>query len=179
MKAFSAAALVLAGLLVASEASAASDIFIQLDGIDGESMVSGHQKEIQAVHFSETWRAGTAVTGGERTVPKPTVGPLVFTKEHGPASVELLGRLLENLRIPKGTVTFVHTGEDGKPATTYTITLTDVYVSAISEKTVEGGRLVDEIQLTFAKAIWESGSASAKYSPTPNKVLSQSNQNSQ
>jgi type VI secretion system secreted protein Hcp len=178
MKGLTAAALVLGGLLLASEAVAASDVFIKIDGIDGESTAQGHEKWIQAFHFSETWRGGAVATttGGGAGGGKPTLGPLVFTQEHGASSVQLLKALLQGAHIKNATVEFVETSGEGKSLTFYTITLTDVVVAAISEKTVDGGgRVVDEVQLTYGKGHWESGTQVAEYDVATGKVTSVAN----
>jgi type VI secretion system secreted protein Hcp len=144
-----------AGFLLGSGA-AASEVFVTVDGITGESTQKGHEGQIAAFHFSETWRTGASIgSGNGGGASKPTVGPVVFTMEHGASSVQLLQALLDGKHISGVTIEF-YEGHDGTQQATYKITLTQVQVAAINEKTVEGGRVVDEVQLTFAKGRWET-----------------------
>jgi type VI secretion system secreted protein Hcp len=144
-----------AGFLLGSRTEA-GDVYVTIDGITGESTQKGHEGAIAAFHFSETWRAGTSTnTGSGAGAGKATLGPVVFTKEHGASSVQLLQALLDGKTLSSAIIEFDE-GHDGAQQAAYKITLTHVQVAAISEKTVEGGRVVDEVQLTFAKGRWET-----------------------
>ena len=94
-----------------------------MDGIPGESTTKGHEGQIEAFNFSETWRQ-TATTGGGTGggTGKATLGPVVFDKVQGVASVRLLKALLQGRAIAKVILDFGQ-GADGKGAVTYRITL--------------------------------------------------------
>lgn len=130
--------------------------FVTVDGITGESKIKGHEGQIEAFNFSETWRQSPATGGGGSggSAGKPTLGPVVFSKLQGPASLKLLKELLTGRHIKKVVLEFFGQAQDGKPMLDYRITLQDVLVVGLSEKSTEG-RLVDEVQLTFDSARWE------------------------
>ena len=47
-------------LLLVSKSQAAFDMFLKVDGIDGESLLKGHEKEIDVLAWS--WGVSTPVT---------------------------------------------------------------------------------------------------------------------
>lgn len=130
-------------------------IFVKVDGIDGESTQKGHEGEIEAFNFSETFRqTGDLTGGGGGGAGKFTPGPVVFSKVQGKASIGLLRACAKGQHIPNVIITASRRGGDGKAVTFYKITLKDVFVSAINEKST-GDAIVDEIQLIYASGRWE------------------------
>ena len=129
-------------------------VFLTVDGVQGESTRTGHEGQIEGSNFSQTFRLALATGGAGGGAGKPTLGPVVFDKAQGPASIKLLKALLSGQIIAKVFVDFFGVGPDGKPALTYRITLLNVNVVGLNEKTVAGG-LVDEVQLFFVSGIWE------------------------
>lgn len=129
--------------------------FVAVDGVTGESKVKGREGQIEGFNFSETWRQ-TATTGGGGGggAGKPTLGPVVFNKVQGPATLKLLKALLTGEHIKKVTIEFVDQAQDGKTVVSYRITLQDVLVVGLNERSAEG-RLLDEVQLMFDSARWE------------------------
>jgi len=143
------------GTLLGSPATG-TEVFVTIDGITGESTQKGHEGQIAAFHFSETWRSGTgSTTGGGGGAGKPTLGPVVFSKELGASSVQLIQALVDGKILTSVTLEF-YEGHDGAQQATYKITLTEAQVAAINQKTIEGGRVVDEVQISFRKARWET-----------------------
>ncbi len=128
--------------------------FVTVDGVQGESTRTGHEGQIEASNFSQTFRLAVATGGAGGGVGKPTLGPVVFEKAQGAASIKLLKALLSGQAIAKVFVDFSAQQPDGKSAVTYRITLLNVMVVGLNEKSVDG-RLVDEVQLTFESGIWE------------------------
>ncbi len=130
-------------------------IFVKVDGIDGESTQKGHEGEIEAFNFSETFRqTGDLAAGGGGGAGKFTPGPVVFSKLQGKASIGLLRACAKGQHIPNVIITASRRGADGKAVTFYKITLKDVLVSAINEKST-GDAIVDEIQLIYVSGRWE------------------------
>lgn len=129
--------------------------FVTVDGVTGESKVKGHEGQIEGYNFSETWRnTVTTGTGGGGGAGKPTLGPVVFNKAQGAASIKLLKALLTGEHIKKVVIEFFDQAPDGKSVVTYRITLQDVLVVGLNEKSAGPG-LVDEVQLAFDQARWE------------------------
>ena len=154
---------VLAFTLLAAPAALAQDavaggnrgplMFAKVDGIDGESTVKGHEKEIEIFNFSETFRQSASSSGAGGGAGKFTPGPIVFTKIQDKASIGLLRACAKGQHIPTVVITAVRMSKGGVQDF-YKITLKDVLVSAINEKS-SGDTLVDEIQLVYDSARWE------------------------
>ena len=154
-RSFISAALLLT--LVHSSAAFAQDsglAFVTIAGIQGESTRTGHEGQIEGSNFSQTFRLALATGGAGGGEGKPTLGPVVFEKPQGAASIKLLKALLSGQIIPKVFIDFSATGPNGKSTPTYRITLLNVNVVGLNEKTVAGA-LVDEVQLSFVSGIWE------------------------
>jgi len=128
-------------------------MFAKVDGIDGDSTVKGHEKEIEIFNFSETFRQTVASGGAGGGSGKFTPGPIVFSKVQDKASIGLLRACAKGQHIPTVVITATRPSKD-RVETFYKITLKEVFVSAINEKT-SGDTLVDEIQLVFESARWE------------------------
>jgi type VI secretion system secreted protein Hcp len=129
--------------------------FVTIDGVTGESKAKGHEGQIEGFNFSETWRQATSTgSGGGGGAGKPTLGPVVFNKVQGPASIKLIKLLLTGEHIKKVTLEFFDQAQDGKTVLSYRITLQDVLVIGLNEKSLDV-RLVDGVQLAFDSAKWE------------------------
>jgi type VI secretion system secreted protein Hcp len=130
-------------------------LFVRVDGIDGESTQKGHEGEIEVFNFSETFRQSiTTGGGGGGGAGKFTPGPVVFNKLQGRASIGLLRACAKGQHIPTVVITAFRQGGDGKGSPFYKITLKDVFVSAIAEKST-GDAIVDEVQLVYESGRWE------------------------
>jgi len=142
-------------LAAAASPATPTQVFVTVDGIPGESTTKGHEGQIEAFNFSETWRQ-TATTGGGTGggTGKATLGPVVFDKVQGAASIKLLKALLAGRAIAKVILDFGQ-GADGKGAVSYRITLLNVIVVGLNETSAADGTLLDEVQLTFESANWE------------------------
>ena len=129
-------------------------LFVKVDGIDGESLQKGHEGEIEAFNFSETFRLSLPSGGGGGGAGEFTPGPVLFSKLQGKASIGLLRACAKGQHIPQVTITAFRRTGDGKSSPYYKITLKEVFVSAINEKT-SGDSIVDEIQLVYESGRWE------------------------
>ena len=128
-------------------------MFAKVDGVDGESTQKGHEKEIAIFNFSQTFRQSVTTGGAGGSAGKFTPGPIVFTKVQDKASIDLLRICAKGQHIPTVVITAVRMSK-GQAQDYYKITLKDVFVSAINEKS-SGDSLVDEIQLVYESARWE------------------------
>ena len=128
-------------------------IFVKIAGIDGESTQKGHEGEIEAFNFSETFRqsasSATGVAGG-----KFPPGPVVFSKVQGKASIRLYEKCATGSHIPNVTIELWRQAGDGKTVKFYAITLKNVLVSAVNDQS-SGDSLIEEVQLVFESARWE------------------------
>jgi len=129
-------------------------LFVKIDGIDGESIQKGHEGEIEAFNFSETFRQSVTTGGAGGGTGKFTPGPVVFSKVQGRASIGLLRACAKGQHFPTVVITAFRQAADGKTLPFYKITLKQVFVSGINEKST-GDQLVDEVQLVYESGRWE------------------------
>lgn len=99
-------AVVLAAL-VPSSAPAASDIYLQAEGLLGESQAEDFVDAIDVQSFS--W--GVANAGGTATTAKPNFQDIHFTKNVDRSSTTLLTNLATGKVIARAKVTFVKPGD--------------------------------------------------------------------
>jgi type VI secretion system Hcp family effector len=148
--------LVVASGVAAHEEPRGSVLYVTIDSINGESKDPGHENQIRGFHYSETWRASTNWTsGGGASVGKPMLGPAVFTKESGKASLQLKRNIAIGKSMAKATFEFYDVAHDGSMQLTYKIVFQAVFVVAVNEKTIDG-KVLDEIQLVFRDGRWET-----------------------
>jgi type VI secretion system secreted protein Hcp len=106
----------------------AFDVFLKLEGIEGESQDAKHKGEIQLESFS--WgasNAGTAGTG-DKGGGQISFQDFSFTSKVGTQSSQLFTALVRSRNIPTGTLTV----NNGKEVETV-IVLSDVLVSSYKE----------------------------------------------
>ena len=128
------------------------DMFLKLDGIDGESQKDGHKDEIEIETFSWGESNPTSfVHGGGGGVGKVQIQDVHFTKTMDKASPKLYQVCASGKHIPKALVTIRKAGEH--PVDFLKITLSDVMVSSVSlQDHSAGGALANEsISLAYAK----------------------------
>jgi type VI secretion system secreted protein Hcp len=128
------------------------EMFLKLDGIDGESLDATHGGEIEIEAWD--WDTTNAVKwdvnqGGQST--KATVGEITIHKICDKASVTLYQCCVTGKHIKNGTITCRK--NDGDQKVEYLIMkLTDIMVSYVHFEG-EGGeqRLKEQVKLAFAK----------------------------
>jgi type VI secretion system secreted protein Hcp len=94
----------------------AVDYFLKLDGIKGESQVTGHTGEIQLLSFSWGGSQTSSVAGtGGSGAGKVNLDHLSIMKSVDSASVPLFKSLTSGGHIATGTLTAMKAGGNGKP----------------------------------------------------------------
>jgi len=133
----------------------ASEIFLKVDGIKGESTDVNHQDEIELLGWS--WGASEVfiVSGGGGTVGgKPRFADLVVTKHVDKASPKLLRACLTVAHLEDVVLTQRRAGA-GK-FSFLVITLKDALVTSLNDVEADAApRPVETVQFTFAKVIYE------------------------
>ncbi len=129
----------------------ATDYFLKLDGIDGESTDDKHKKEIDLEHFS--WGArnhGTAGKGGGLGGGKVQMDDFTFVMKHNAASNQIMLACAGGDHIKKGIVTARKQG--GTQLEYLTITLHNVLVSSYQLGASGGDSIpMDQFSLNFTK----------------------------
>lgn len=129
----------------------AVDMFIDLDGIKGESVDSKHSESIDVLAWS--WglsNSGTFHTGSGGGSGKANFQDLSFTKYVDKATADLMYACSSGKHLKKGTLTIRKAGE--KPLEYLVYTLEEILVSSMSTGGSGGeDRLTENVTLNFAK----------------------------
>ncbi len=136
---------------------AASDFFLKIEGIDGESTDDRHKGEIEIQSFS--WgvsNAGSFSSGGGGAG-KASFQDMHFTRRFDKASPVLALACATGQHIPSAVLVCRRSGSDGQPVQYYKITLTDILVSGVATGGSSGGGDLptESFSLNFAKIEWE------------------------
>jgi type VI secretion system secreted protein Hcp len=133
----------------------AADMFLKLEGVDGESKDDSHKKEIDVLSWS--WGAsqsGTGHVGGGSGAGKVSVQDLSVTKYVDSASHLLLLDCCNGQHIKKGTLVVRKAG--ATPLEYIKLTMEDIIVSNIHTGGSGGeDRLTETITLNFSKFKYE------------------------
>lgn len=129
----------------------AVDMFLKLNGIEGEAQDDKHAKEIDVLAWS--WGAsqsGTTHMGAGGGGGKANIQDLSFTHYIDSATHTLLQRTFDGKHIPDGTLVVRKAG--GTPLDYLIIKMTDVMVTSVSTGGSGGeDRLTENVTLNFAK----------------------------
>jgi type VI secretion system secreted protein Hcp len=131
----------------------AADVYLQIDGVNGESNDDKHKGwiEVQAIDWGVTQpAAGTMSTAGGHTIGRAVFDAIRITKAVDLASPKLMELAAQGKTIPKAKLEFFR-ADGGGAVKYYEVTLENVLVSS-SRKSFGGvGLLVDQFTLHFAK----------------------------
>jgi type VI secretion system secreted protein Hcp len=137
--------------MISKEIKMALDMFLKLDGVAGESLVTGHVGEIDILAWS--WgmsNSGTAHAGGGSGAGKVNVQDLSITKYIDKSTPSLMLYSCNGKHVATGLLTVRKAGE--KPLEYLKLSLTEVMVTSVSTGGSGGeDRLTENISLNFAK----------------------------
>ena len=129
----------------------AVDMFLDLDGIEGEAQDAKHAKEIDVLAWS--WgssQSESKLMGGSRRSGKVDVQDLSFTHYIDSATHLLWQRVFDGKHISEGTLVVRKAG--GTPLDYFIIKITDVLVTSVSNGGSGGeDRLTENVTLNFRK----------------------------
>jgi type VI secretion system secreted protein Hcp len=129
----------------------AVDMFLKIDGVDGESEDDGHKKSIDVLAFS--WgmsQSGSMHIGGGGGSGKVNVQDMSITKFLDKSSAELVKRCCSGKHFPTVLLTCRKAGD--KPVEYYKVTMEEVLISSVSEGASGGeDQQTENITLNFAK----------------------------
>ena len=128
-------------------ALAASDYFLKIQGIEGESTDERHKGEIEILSWSLGASVVTASTQ-QRAAGKSCVQDIAFTKNVDLASPPLLANAVTGLNVPAATFTARKAGERAHEY--LKIELKDVLVTSVSSGGSTGGIPVENVTLGFS-----------------------------
>ena len=129
----------------------AVDMFLKIDGLEGESADDKHGKEIDVLAFS--WgmnQSGSMHIGGGGGSGKVSVQDISITKYLDKASTVLMEKCCSGKHFPKATLTCRKAGDT--PVEHWVIEMEEVLVSSVSSGASHGEDLMTEnVSLNFAK----------------------------
>jgi type VI secretion system secreted protein Hcp len=132
----------------------AVDMFIKIDGVEGESKDKEHPKEIDVLAWS--WgvsQSGTTHAGGGGGAGRVSVQDLSFTKYIDKSSMSLILACCNGKRQKEAKLTV---RKAGAPLEYLTITMRDCIISSVSTGGSGGeDRLTENVTLNFASFIAE------------------------
>ena len=133
----------------------AVDMFLKLDGIDGEAQDSKHKKEIDVLAWS--WGAsqsGTTHMGGGSGSGKANFQDISVTKYVDSSSHKLLKHLAKGTHITQALLTVRKAGDT--PLEYIKLTMKDCIISSISTGGSEGeDRLSENVAINFGEFAYE------------------------
>jgi type VI secretion system secreted protein Hcp len=146
-----------------------ADIVLKLDGIDGESVVKGHRKEIDVLSYEQ----GIDLTvihsaGGGSAAGKASLAPVRFRKNVDAASIPMLLACASGKHIAAARFTF-RRGAVGFEF--YKVTLEEVLITHVAQRAGTGAQyplsfgaldtgaasdgFLDEVTLDYRRIRWE------------------------
>jgi type VI secretion system secreted protein Hcp len=133
----------------------AQDIFLKIQGIDGESQDASHKNEIEVLGWNwEMTQTSNMHAGSGGGAGKATVKDLTFLHWTDRASPNLIKHCLVGKHIPEALLTVRKAG--GKPLEYLKIIMTDVIISRVRATGERAGERVREtVSLAFSKVSHE------------------------
>lgn len=132
----------------------ANDVYLQIDGIQGESTDDKHKDwiEVSNVVFGvHQPRAESVSTAGGHTNGRAELHPVTFRKLADIATPILFQNCATGKTISKAVFEFMRADGDGKPIPYLKIELENVMISNYAPNSGNSGTFAEEVQLAFAK----------------------------
>ncbi|MEW7850267.1 type VI secretion system tube protein Hcp [Massilia aurea] len=136
----------------------ASDVYLQIDGIKGESDDSSHKGRIECstVHWGIMQpRSACASSNGGHTAERCELDDIMFDKIADLSSPILMQTCATGKTIPKAKFEFMRADGDGRPIKYVEIELENVLIGQIIPGIVAGSLLSESVCLKFAKVKWK------------------------
>ncbi|CAH0306267.1 hypothetical protein SRABI118_04591 [Massilia sp. Bi118] len=136
----------------------AIDVYLQIDGIKGESHDDKHKDWIEC--GTVNWgilqpRSATASTGGGHTAERVEIQEITFSKMADLSSPILMQTCAMGKTIPKAKFEFMRADGDGMPIKYFEIELENVLIGAIAPGIEAGSILGEHVSLKFSKVKWK------------------------
>ena len=136
----------------------AIDVYLQIDGIKGESTDSVHQGWIELT--SAQWgvkqpKSAAASTGGGHTAERCEHQSIAITKLADLSSPILMQICSAGKTIPKARLEFMRADGQGERVRYYEVELENVLIGNISQVVHQGDVLHDSLGLKYSKVKWK------------------------
>jgi type VI secretion system secreted protein Hcp len=132
----------------------AIDVYLQIDGIKGESQDDKHKDWIECK--SVTWgvkqpKSATASTGGGHTAERVEMSEISIAKLADLATPILLQTCAAGKTIPKARLEFMRADGNGERVKYFEIQLENVLIGEVKPKVTEGEFMHEELAIKFSK----------------------------
>jgi type VI secretion system secreted protein Hcp len=136
----------------------AIDVYLQLDGIKGESADSTHKDWIEVKSVS--WevlqpKSATASTGGGHTAERVEHRDIILSKLADLSTPLLLQTSSSGKTIAKGKFEFFRADANGDRVKYFEIELENVLISGVAPSVETGDILHEEVRLKYSKVKWK------------------------
>lgn len=136
----------------------AIDVYLQIDGIKGESNDDKHKDWIECT--SAVWsvlqpKSATASTSGGHTAERCEHGDLVITKLADLSSPILLQTCSAGRTIPKAKLEFMRADGQGLRIKYYEVELDNVLIGAVVPSIQPGQLLIEHVSLKYGRVKWK------------------------
>ncbi|MYM89648.1 type VI secretion system tube protein Hcp [Rugamonas sp. FT82W] len=162
----------------------AIDVYLQIDGIKGESADSAHVGwiEVSSAHWGVAQpKSATASTAGGHTAERCEHRTLSITKLTDLSSPVLMQTSSAGRTIPKARIEFMRADGQGERVKYYEVELENVLISSMEQVVSEGNILHDSVGLKFSRVKWKytqqkigggaGGSTAGGWDLSTNKVI--------
>jgi len=136
----------------------AIDVYLQIDGIKGESTDAAHQGwiEVTSAHLGVNQpKSATASTAGGHTAERCEHRSIAITKLADLSSPILMQTCSAGRTIPRAKLEFLRADGQGERVKYYEVELENVLIGSVNQTVHEGEILHDSIALKFAKIKWK------------------------
>ena len=136
----------------------AIDVYLQIDGIKGESADSTHKDwiEVKSVNWEVLQpKSATASTGGGHTAERTEHKDIVVTKLADLATPLLLQTCSSGKTIPKAKLEFLRADGQGERIKYFEIELENVLISSVAPSVVGGDILSEHVSIKYSRVKWK------------------------
>ncbi|MGJ7915510.1 Hcp family type VI secretion system effector [Massilia sp. LXY-6] len=132
----------------------AIDVYLQIDGIKGESMDDRHKDWIECKSVS--WgviqpKSATSSTGGGHTAERCEYSELAIAKLADLSSPVLLQTCSSGKTIPKAKLEFMRADGQGERVKYFEVELENVLIGSVQSAVAEGDFMAESVGLKFSK----------------------------
>jgi len=154
--------LLFAGILVSAAvpAAAADDLFLKLEGIQGESNAAGHKDEIEILSYTQSLANSTARVGQAGGAGKTNCNPVTITKFVDRSSPVFMLYVANGRHLTRGVITVRRTGQ--APLDYYKLTLDEVMIVEVEQSDTKLNfpnpappKAIEKVTLLARRYTWE------------------------